>query len=327
MNVKKQHLPLVSVVTPSFNQVSFLEDTMCSVLDQDYPNLEYIVIDGGSTDGSVELIRKYEKRLAYWKSEPDRGQAHAINKGFKRSRGDILGWLNSDDTYMPGAIRRAVECLMASPRAVAVYGGANIVDQSGRVVVKGDPHVRSFRLKDELCGNILSQPTVLMRRQPLFDVGLLDTSLHYALDFDLWLKLALKGQFVKVDAIQTNFRVSDASKSMAQTDLFLPEIIRVFRRFFARPDLPDDIRAIERLAYSHYLAHEAPHPIYRPRDRMSQEQIRRMRKLLWESVRLYPLKLRTVISLAEIFDSYLGTHVSDFVRRSWSRVTGEPIIL
>ncbi|HOW91535.1 MAG TPA: glycosyltransferase family 2 protein, partial [Anaerolineaceae bacterium] len=115
-------LPLVSIVTPSFNQVDYLEETMRSVLEQDYPRVEYIVIDGGSTDGSVEIIRKYADRLAYWVSEKDRGQTDAVNKGYAVAKGSILGWLNSDDTYKPGAISAAVEFLVNHPQFGLVYG-------------------------------------------------------------------------------------------------------------------------------------------------------------------------------------------------------------
>jgi glycosyltransferase involved in cell wall biosynthesis len=312
---------LVSIVTPSFNQAPFLEETILSVLNQDYPRIEYIVIDGGSADGSVDLIRKYEDRLAYWVSEPDKGQADAINKGFNRAHGELLGWLNSDDTYTSGSIRRSVERLMACPRAVAVHGRANVVDQNSRVVVEGKAgEPKTFNLREELCGNVICQPTVLMRRGPLFEVGLLDPNLHYALDFDLWPKLALKGEIVEVGTVQANFRISDTSKSMALTDRFLPEVLSVLDLFFARTDLPNEIRSLRRLAISNYYAHEAPHPLYRPRHLMTQEQIQHMRRSLWTSIRWYPHKLRTIVSLAEIWDSYLQTNSAEFMRRLWRRL-------
>jgi glycosyltransferase involved in cell wall biosynthesis len=113
----KSELPKISIVTPSFNQGRFIEKTILSVIEQDYPNLEYIIIDGGSTDESVEIIKKYEKHLAYWVSEPDRGQSHAINKGFERATGEIFGWLNSDDWYHPGALKALAEAFAANPEA------------------------------------------------------------------------------------------------------------------------------------------------------------------------------------------------------------------
>ncbi len=124
-------LPRVSIVTPSFNQAAFLEETIQSVLSQDYPNLEYIIIDGGSTDGSVEIIKKYADKLAYWVSEKDTGQADAINKGLIRVTGEIVAWLNSDDIYLPGTIRAAVEALQAHPDCGLVYGDVLSVDAKG----------------------------------------------------------------------------------------------------------------------------------------------------------------------------------------------------
>ncbi|MCJ7530019.1 MAG: glycosyltransferase, partial [Anaerolineales bacterium] len=128
------NLPLVSIVTPSYNQAQFLETTIRSVLDQVYPNLEYMVVDGGSTDGSREIIRKYADRLAWWVSEHDRGQTDAINKGFTRAHGDILAWLNSDDTYEPEAVAEAVTFLQTHPDVGMVYGDANFIDEQGQVI-------------------------------------------------------------------------------------------------------------------------------------------------------------------------------------------------
>ena len=127
-------LPLVSIVTPSYNQAAFLEETIRSVLEQDYPRVEYIIIDGGSTDGSAEIIQRYADRLAYWVSERDRGQTDAINKGFARATGSILAWLNSDDTYQPGALREAVDYLLAHPDVGMVYGDGNFIDEHGKVI-------------------------------------------------------------------------------------------------------------------------------------------------------------------------------------------------
>ncbi|HRY21099.1 MAG TPA: glycosyltransferase family 2 protein, partial [Flexilinea sp.] len=135
---EKAVFPFVSIVTPSFNQAEFLERTIQSVLSQDYPNLEYIIIDGGSTDGSVEIIRKYENRLAYWVSEKDKGQTNAINKGFNRAKGEIFAWLNSDDIYEPGAIQAAVEALMSDPSLGFVYGDCNFIDSHDRIIGKFD---------------------------------------------------------------------------------------------------------------------------------------------------------------------------------------------
>ena len=122
---------LVSIVTPSYNQSRFIEDTIRSVLSQDYPQIEYMIVDGGSTDGSVEIIKRYEDQLAWWVSERDQGQTDAINKGFARATGDILAWLNSDDTYEPGAVSAAVKYLQEHPEVGMVYGDCNYIDENG----------------------------------------------------------------------------------------------------------------------------------------------------------------------------------------------------
>lgn len=181
-------LPLVSIVTPSYNQAAFLGQTIDSVLGQDYPNLEYLIADGGSTDGSLEIIERHADRLAWWVSEKDSGQAEAINKGLQRARGEIVAWLNSDDLYLPGAISQAVEALQRNPDLGLVYGEAISIDQDGRPL--GRFKFGDWGLTDLICFRIICQPAVFMRRSVLEQAGFLDPKFHFMLDHQLWIRMA-----------------------------------------------------------------------------------------------------------------------------------------
>ena len=166
--------PLVSIVTPSYQQAQFLEETIQSVLAQDYPRLEYIVVDGGSTDGSVELIERHADRLTWWTSEPDAGQTAALNKGFARARGEILGWLSSDDTLLPGAVARVVEELERDPDAVLVYGEALFVDEQGREIFPLEARPFDVAAMVRAFANDVVQPGCRFRRRALELVGPFD---------------------------------------------------------------------------------------------------------------------------------------------------------
>ena len=221
---------LVSIVTPSFNQARFLEATMRSVLEQDYPQIEYLVVDGGSTDGSVEIIQKYAHRLAWWVSEPDRGQTDAINKGFARARGEVLAWLNSDDTYEPGAVRRAVEALQANPQAVMVYGGANYIDETGRVIGRFPAAQTDYRRLRRGYVHI-PQQAAFWRAETWRTVGPLDPTFYFAMDYDLWVRLSALGPLVFVPGqVWANFRLHRDAKTIAADDRCWPEMLRVHRR-------------------------------------------------------------------------------------------------
>src|SRR5512133_1046826 len=188
------NLPRVSIITPSFNQSKFLERTMLSVLGQDYPNLEYIVIDAASTDGSQEIIRSYADRLTYWVSEPDRGQTDAINKGFSHASGDILAWINSDDTYAPGAIRQAVAFLQQHPEIGLVYGDMLFIDENDQPIGKFKAALTD--LSHLRRGYVhVPQPAAFFRSSLWQQVGPLDASFYFAMDYDLWVRLAQKTQF------------------------------------------------------------------------------------------------------------------------------------
>ncbi len=223
-------IPLVSIITPSFNQARFLEQTIQSVLSQDYPNIEYIIVDGGSTDGSLEIIQKYATRLAWWVSEPDQGQTDAINKGFARARGEVLAWLNSDDTYEPGAVSAAVAYLQAHPEAGMVYGEANFIDEHGRVIGRFNAKQASYR-RLRRGAVYIPQQAAFFRASLWQQVGPLDPSFYFAMDYDLWVRLARVSELHYCPGqVWANFRLHGAAKSIAEDDRCWPEMLRIHRR-------------------------------------------------------------------------------------------------
>lgn len=203
--------PLVTIVTPSYNQADFLERTILSVLNQDYPNIEYIVIDGGSTDGSVEIIKKYQDKIAFWISEPDSGQSQAINKGFKRATGEIFNWLNSDDLLMPSATTIAVHYLNKHPELGMVYGDRLIVDENDNCLACVE--LPSFRRCFYQFGRFLPQETGFFRREMWNQAKGLDEDLHISMDRDLWLKFMKIGKIYHIPFIMGSWRQHASAKS------------------------------------------------------------------------------------------------------------------
>jgi glycosyltransferase involved in cell wall biosynthesis len=221
---------LVSIITPSYNQAAYLETTLRSVLDQDYPEIEYIVVDGGSSDGSRDILERNSDRLAWWVSEKDRGQTDAINKGFARARGEVLAWINSDDTYQPGAIREAVECLRQHPEAAMVYGDANYIDENGRVIGRFPAAQTDYaRLRQGYVH--VPQQSAFFRAEYWRKVGPLDPTFYFAMDYDLWVRLAGLAPLVYMPGrTWANFRLHSDAKTIQADDRCWPEMLRVHQR-------------------------------------------------------------------------------------------------
>jgi glycosyltransferase involved in cell wall biosynthesis len=222
-------LPLVSIVTPSFNQARFLELSIRSVLEQDYPNIEYILIDGGSTDCSVDIIQRYAARFAWWVSEKDRGQTDAINKGFTRANGQILAWLNSDDTYEPHAIVQAVEFLRGRPDVGMVYGDTNYIDVNGWIIGRFPAAQTDYKRLRRGYVHIPQQAS-FWRADLWKKVGPLDPSFYFAMDYDLWVRLAAISSLHYTPRLWANFRLHSQGKTIAADDRCWPEMLKVHYR-------------------------------------------------------------------------------------------------
>lgn len=238
-------MTLVSIITPSFNQAAYLEQTILSVLDQDHPYIEYIVIDGASTDTSVDVIKKYENRLAYWVSEKDNGQADAINKGFAHATGDIIAWLNSDDYYLAGTISSVVKIFDQNPGVTLVYGNMFAVDEHGKTF--NTLNYKQLTLEDLLCFQIIGQPAVFMRRSAMESVKL-DTDFHFLLDHYLWIQIAQHSQLLYVDQTWAAARYHAEAKNRAKAAEFGRDAFRILENVKQDKNLATVLAKVNRRA-------------------------------------------------------------------------------
>lgn len=215
--------PRITVITPSFNQAAFLERTICSVLDQGYPNLEYIIVDGGSTDGSVEIIRKYANHLAWWVSESDGGQTEAINKGLRRATGEWVGWQNSDDVYFPGVFAQLAEAARRWPRAELVIGDMQLIDEQDSMI-RDLRYVRPTYSALLAEGMVLTNQAAFWRRDLHARIGWLDETLHFAFDYEWFLRVVRASNEVQhVPHFWGGLRYHDATKTSSSQSKFAEE--------------------------------------------------------------------------------------------------------
>jgi len=227
--VQVNEYPLVSIVTPSFNMARFLEETIQSVLTQDYPKIEYVVMDAGSNDGTLDLLRKYEGRLRY-RSERDGGQANAVNRGFAESTGEIFAFLNADDTYLPGAVAAAVRSLLPNRSAGAVYGEAYHVREDGTIIDRYPTQPFDYERLNRDC--FICQPATFMNRSAFAALGGMNETLHYALDYDLWIRMARLYPLMKIDDYLATSRVHAANKTLGSRRKVYEEIIAVAKAHY-----------------------------------------------------------------------------------------------
>lgn len=247
--------PLVSIVTPSLNQGQFIRATIESVLSQDYPNIEYIVVDGGSTDDTLSILKSFGERVR-WVSEKDGGQSEAVNKGWRMARGEILSWLNADDLLAPGAVTAAALALEAADVA-GLYGDCEYIDEAGRHL--GDYPSQPFDYDKlvTLTEDFIPQPGTFLRSSSAREAGLLDESLHFVMDYDFWLRLGMRAPMKYLPQKMAFARLHGGAKTHLSTPRFGAEMALIFTRLVERPDFPERLAKQKRTILANAFVHAA----------------------------------------------------------------------
>jgi len=242
--------PRITIVTPSFNQGEYLEATICSILEQNYSNLEYFIIDGGSSDNSVSIIKKYEKYINYWISGKDGGQSEAINKGLRMATGDFISWINSDDLLQPGILAK-IPSFFESKNTGLIFGKS--VSFGEHVIEKTSRSDFDDQFPKILASVPFPQPASFFRRKVLEELGFLDESLHFGMDYDLFVRIALNFEIIPIDEIVSRNRYHPASKTMSMSFNFALDWVKVFSRLVRSFDFTSEIIAdLKNLNLYHY---------------------------------------------------------------------------
>ena len=310
--------PLVSIIVPTLNQAQYIGAALDSILQQDYARIECIVMDGGSTDGTVELLQRYTDPGFVWVSEPDRGQSDAINKGLRRARGDVLSYLNSDDLLCAGAVQHVVEYLSNHSDADLVYGDCNFIDPAGTTIrlMQGKP----FSLEHALQGDYaITQPGTFWRRSVYERLGDFDTSLHYVMDIDYWMRAAIAGfRLVYVPQPLSAFRLQAESKSISAQPKFLTDWRNMVDKLYAQPDLPVGLRALKPES-EQFIEWAWAKTYWMQRDYASARPL--LKKYLRAGKRT-----RQIVAATMLVDSYAHTPFTRLLASAYRRATGMEIL-
>jgi glycosyltransferase involved in cell wall biosynthesis len=245
--------PKISIVTPSYNQGDFIEETIRSVLLQGYPNIEYFIIDGGSTDKTIEIIKKYEPWITSWVSERDNGQSSAINKGWRRASGDICSYLNSDDTILKNTLSQIGNFFHKNSTIDMVYGNCYFINEKSQILrtFEGKSYKRSMIFNWEL--NI-GQPSVFFRRKIFHTIGYLNEQYRYVMDFDFWIRTSISHTLEYIPCFLGTMRLHPEAKTIRDFSLFYKEELLSLKMVFSRPDLPREVKRYEKMSFaSSYL--------------------------------------------------------------------------
>ena len=242
--------PKISIVTPSFNQGKFIEETIRSVLLQGYPNIEYFILDGGSSDQTIEIIKKYELWITSWVSEKDKGQASAINKGWLRATGEIVSYLNSDDIFLPNTLWQVSHFFSRHQESGMVFGDAYFVDHKSRII--GQFRGKKYDQTSLFYRTInIGQPATFLKRSVLDKTGYLDEELHFSMDFHLWLRISLFNSLDYIPAFLATMRLHPGAKTVQDFQLFYQDELKSLESVFSGTYIPDNLRTIQIAAYSH----------------------------------------------------------------------------
>ena len=303
--MSKNNTPLVSIVTPSFNKGLYIEETLLSIRNQTYKNIEHIVIDGGSTDETLSILKKYSPVLV-WVSEPDKGQSDAINKGWRIAKGDIIAYLNADDTYLPNAVEIAINFFLKHPETAMIYGDGIFSDEKGKFLMNFT--AGEFKLKNLVfCKDNILQPAVFLRKTVFETIGDVDADLHLAMDLDYWIRTGLRYKVNYIPQQLATAKIYLDAKSSAQMHKYVMEYEHILEKLFSNPQLPPDIKLIEKDAFNFVYVKGGLDYLH---VKMGREGMR----YLWKAFRMNPIRcIRNVLIISSQYLKKRYGSISNFM--------------